>query len=153
MAKVFILLPEGDEIECKFHQESETNFIVIDDFECNVLDLFEGKLDQNDALNRLTFLLNSSDNFHYQGDDFELKYYPDTYSIYVDSENFDEPSMILSVNAHNDTVRKLELQNGWNAGEPVNDPCDDTFDYLLNRGGITQTLFILLNFDFEEINS
>lgn len=74
-----------------------------------------------------------------------------TFKLTVDTENFDEPEILIVVLGYSisedDT---LEVQDGWNVGEPINDPCDDECIFLANRGGISETILVLLKNGYVE---
>lgn len=150
--QLFLTLANGADFECKYSFD-DLGFLMVKDVDCNLGDIFENKLSDHDTLMKLSFLLNSSEGFHYEGDDLSIHYYPNSFTLSVDSENFDEPEMILTLRCHSIKARYIECAAGWNGGEPINDPCDeDGHQYLLNKGGISDTLLVLLNNDFEETN-
>ncbi len=75
-----------------------------------------------------------------------------TFNISVDSENFDKPEIIITVTGYCISEHEtLEIQYGWNVGEPINDPCDSETVYLANSGCISDTIKVLEKFGFKEI--
>lgn len=74
-----------------------------------------------------------------------------TFEIVSEHEDYETEWPLLIVRGYNiDEHTTLEIQQGWCAGEPISDPCDDETVYMLDSGGILSTLLVLHNFGFEE---
>lgn len=73
------------------------------------------------------------------------------YELAINLNDFEESEITLIVYGYKISEHPtLEVQDGWCAGEPVNDPCDDECVYLMNSGGTLSTLQVLENNGFTE---
>lgn len=74
------------------------------------------------------------------------------YRLSINLNDFEEAEVILIVHGYRISPQFiLEVQDGWCAGEPVNEPSEDESVYLMNKGGIFSTLQVLENNGFTEL--
>lgn len=105
---------------------------------------------KNQLLENLSYLLNNSDKSHYESDNFSIVYYKPYFQLSCNACDYEQPEIMLTLHCHSDLARKVESFAGFHAGEPV-DFDSGIQTYLLNRGGILETLLVLLNIGFSEL--
>ena len=75
-----------------------------------------------------------------------------TFEIVAQHDDYYNEQPLLILNGYNINDHcTLEIIEGWAAGEPINDPCDDQTVYELQAGGILKTLKILEKYGFKEV--
>lgn len=75
-----------------------------------------------------------------------------TFEIVAQHDDYDNEQSLLILNGYKISEHEtLEVIEGWAAGEPISDPCDDETVYELQAGGVLETLKILERFGFQEV--
>lgn len=150
MEQIVIETYFGATLFCKWENVDSGFKITEVDFPSELLSIDGFASNKAEMLDKLSELLNTSDNFNYSGDDFSIVYYKPTFSLDIDPDSYCEPELMLTLNCHSDLARQVELKDLWNGGEPE-DFEEGSQTYKLDRGAIFNTLSVLVSFGFEEV--